>query len=89
MTIFEQLSNQSIILNDTEKKIVDYILQNFDHLGTIKNISEDLFISPNTIIRLCKKLGYKGFSELKYTISQNQPEKKDDAGNNYDIKEFL
>ena len=26
MTIFEQLSNQSIILNDTEKKIVDYII---------------------------------------------------------------
>ena len=89
MTIFEQLSNQSIILNDTEKKIVDYILQNFDHLGTIKNISEDLFISPNTIIRLCKKLGYKGFSELKYTISQNQLKKEDDTGNNYDIKEFL
>lgn len=89
MTIFEQLSNPRITLNDTEKKIVDYILQNYDHLGTIKSISDDLFMSPNTIVRLCKKLGYTGFSELKYTILQNQTQKIDEPSNYYDIKELL
>ncbi len=89
MTIFEQLSNPNITLNDTEKKIVDYILQNYDHLGTIKSISDELFMSPNTIVRLCKKLGYTGFSELKYTILQNQSQQNIDPSNNYDIKEVF
>lgn len=37
---------------------------------SIKTLSKATFVSTATIIRLCKKLGYSGFSELKYFIRE-------------------
>ncbi len=46
---------------------------------SIRTIANNLYIAPNTIIRFAKKLGYSGFSELKFEFShdyQAKPEKK-------------
>lgn len=74
MNFFDQLSNQGIKLNPTEERIVNYLLE---HYGTLQDLkiaraAKDLYLSPNTIVRLCKKLGYHGFSELKYQIIHDQ-----------------
>lgn len=74
MNFFDQLSNKGIKLNPTEERIVDYLLE---HYGTLQNLkiakaAEELYLSPNSIVRLCKKLGYHGFSELKYQIIHDQ-----------------
>lgn len=37
---------------------------------SIKELSEATFVSTATIMRLCKKLGYSGFSELKYHLRE-------------------
>lgn len=70
MKLFDIISNDTINLNNTEKKIIDYILERTSTFNNIKitDIANDLFISSNTVIRLCKKLGYTGFSQLKYEI---------------------
>lgn len=70
MSLFNKLSSESLHLNLTEKRIVDEILKNYSNFDTIKiaDLSSKLFISSTAIVRLCKKLGYTGFSELKYQI---------------------
>jgi DNA-binding MurR/RpiR family transcriptional regulator len=64
-------------LNDTEDQIVEYILQHRHEVTSmsIQKLAENLYTVPNTIVRLAKKLGYKGFSELKAAlVLENQAE---------------
>ena len=70
MSLFNKISSESVHLNQTEKKILDEILANYQNFERVKisMLAEKLFISSTAIIRLCKKLGYSGFSELKYQI---------------------
>ena len=81
MSFYERFSNENIHINNTEKKIIEYILERANSFSKIKltDIANDLFLSSNTIIRLCKKLGYSGFSELKYDIINNNYEKVSDS----------
>ncbi|MGH4050624.1 MAG: MurR/RpiR family transcriptional regulator [Clostridium sp.] len=73
MLFYERISNNNISVNNTEKKIIEYILDNSNSFSNIiiNDMASYLYISPNTIIRLCKKLGYSGFSELKYELVNN------------------
>ena len=70
MNFFDQLSNRGIKLNPTEERIVNYLLEHYGVLQDLKiaKVAEELYLSPNSIVRLCKKLGYHGFSQLKYQI---------------------
>lgn len=79
MLFHERISNNEITINNTEKKIIEYILENANSFSNIKitDITSDLYISANTIIRLCKKLGYSGFSELKYEIANSSYNRND------------
>lgn len=91
MNIFEQLSHPDLHLNQTEQRVIEYILENFDQFEEIKiqKISDDLFISPNTIIRLCKKLGYEGFSRLKYHIIDTQREKNEEPEAHFELLDLV
>ncbi|MFI3141485.1 MAG: MurR/RpiR family transcriptional regulator [Clostridia bacterium] len=63
-------------LNDTDDSIIEYIRENRENISkvSIQKIATDLFISPNAIMRLARKIGYSGFSELKYALqSENSP----------------
>lgn len=70
MDFFNRLSNLGIKLNPTEEKIVNYLMEHYGVLQDLKIaiVAKDLYLSPNSIVRLCKKLGYRGFSELKYQL---------------------
>lgn len=59
-------------LNDTDDMIIEYIKKDYNNVlnKSIQKIAEELFTVPNSIVRLSKKLGYKGFSELKYELKQ-------------------
>ncbi len=59
-------------LNDTDDSVVDYIRKHRADLHhiSIHKMAEDLFVSPNAIMRTVKKLGYSGFSELKFSIDK-------------------
>lgn len=55
-----------------EKIIVEYILDNPDKIIEInaKDLALCTFISPSTIVRLCKKLGFKGYPHFQRKFIQ-------------------
>lgn len=75
-------------LNDTDDQIIEYIKNNRDEVLSlsIKKLGERLFTVPNTIVRLSKKLGYEGFSELKSALKF---ESENEAENNSQILENI
>ena len=57
-------------LNELEKEILDFIkkeLSSRDHLS-LNEVSKQFFVSPNTVVRLAKKMGYTGFVQLREDI---------------------
>lgn len=76
MKFFQRISKNSSLLNPTEKEIINYILKNKKIIKNkkIRELASELFVSPNTIMRMCKKLGYSGYSELKYEILEEKKE---------------
>ena len=84
MKFEERVLQQEFTLNDTDDLIVDYIRKNkanLEHLS-IQKVAEDLYLVPNSIMRLCKKLGYKGFAEMKFLVNNEVSE-------NLDIQKLL
>ncbi len=70
MNFKERLSAHEFQLNDTDDDIANYIIDHKDVIMklSIQRIASELFIAPNTIMRFSKKIGYSGFSELKYSL---------------------
>lgn len=60
-------------LTQSELSVLQYIdTHSSDVLNmSIQELSEKVFFSTATILRLCKKLKLSGFSELKFTIKNN------------------
>lgn len=67
-------------LNDTDDQIVEYIKENKDKVLnlSIQKLAENLFTVPNTIVRLSRKLGYEGFSELKSALRLEEINENED-----------
>ena len=66
MLIVEKLS-QRAQMSEAELGIADHILKlgiELEHYST-RNLAEETYTSPATVIRLCKKLGFSGFEEFK------------------------
>jgi len=57
-------------LTSLEKKIVEYIIHNPEEFVRLSSaqMAKKLYVSKTSIINLCKKIGFDGFSELKYYI---------------------
>ena len=70
MNFEERVISQSINLTDLEDKIVKYFFKNKEHISDLKitYLARQFYTYPNTITRLCHKLGYTGFSDLKSSI---------------------
>lgn len=87
MTFNEKIAEHIHELNETDKKVMNYIIKHYETLPNkkISEISEALYISPNAIVRLAKKIGYSGFSELKFSIAH---EKSPAAETNYQLNYF-
>ncbi len=60
------------ILGEAEKRIADYIIEHENdivHL-TVTEVAENTGVSASTVVRVCKKLGYRGFQDFKITVAQ-------------------
>ena len=77
-------------MNATEIKILQYIIKNIDEIQkiTVKELSQRLFVSKTTIINLAKKLGYEGFSELRFFL-KNISERKTEIQDREEIEEVV
>lgn len=74
MKILEVIRGQYVDFSQTEKKIADYILQNYEEIKNmnIKTLSSITTASPATITRFCKKIGCKSYAEMKIRLSTEQ-----------------
>jgi len=67
--LIEQLQKKEGF-TETEKTIADYILNHGDDLlhVTVRDLADACYTAPNTIMRLCRKLGYDGFRSFKVQL---------------------
>ncbi|MBO0467173.1 MurR/RpiR family transcriptional regulator [Enterococcus plantarum] len=61
-------------LNELEMLVYQYILEHMDNVPmlTIRQLSTNCHVSTSTILRFCSKMGFDGFSELKYAIKKEK-----------------
>lgn len=93
MLFYERIKKHEYKFSDTEDSIVEYILNNKEDVVklSIKMLADKFYTVPNTIIRLCKKIEYDGFSQLKNNLKEELKENKNDskAGFELNIKKTL
>ncbi|MDU5913329.1 MAG: hypothetical protein E6Z21_03505 [Anaerococcus vaginalis] len=60
-------------LKKSELDVFTFLNKNSDRLlaMTIDEVAQKCFVSNATITRTAKKMGYKGFTELKYSLVNN------------------
>lgn len=72
MGLFRHLQANQHLLNEQELIHLNYMMdkENFSLLknSTLKELADRLYVSPNTIVRMAKKLDYRGYTELKLAI---------------------
>ena len=66
---FDNLKDNYDKLSISEQQAIDYLMkqENIEHI-TLKEIKQAVLVSSSTVIRACKKLGYKTFIDLKYDL---------------------
>lgn len=67
MSLLINMIKQRDNLSVSEKAVLDYLIENKSSLKnlSVKSISEAVYTSPASVVRMCKKLGYNGFKEFK------------------------
>lgn len=67
----ERIREQYSTLNKAEKKAAQYILENPRDIVhfSITELAEGSHVSETTIFRLCNRLGYKGYQDLKINLA--------------------
>ena len=68
-------------LTTTEKHVINFINANPDKVlaMSILEVAEQTFSSPATVSRTIKKCGISGFAELRYLLSQQAEEARQDS----------
>lgn len=58
------------VMKETEERIFDYICNNIEEcieIG-IRGVAKKTYTSTSSIVRLSKKLGYKGYTDMTYSL---------------------
>lgn len=82
INVFIKLNSYIQSATSSEKEIINYILNNYNEVirYDVRTLAEKTFSSASTIVRLCKKLGFSGFSEMKnaliYEVAITESNKK-------------
>ncbi|WP_449537920.1 MurR/RpiR family transcriptional regulator [Ferdinandcohnia sp. Marseille-Q9671] len=60
-------------LTKTEQKVADYILVHHAEAvySSVTDLAEVVGVGETTVLRFCRKLGYRGFQEFKLAVAQN------------------
>lgn len=87
MNFMQILSNNRNKLTKSEKRLAEYILAHSEQViySTMKSLGKNAGTGDATIVRLCKKLGFSGFSQLKIALAQESmvPQKKENETSYY------
>lgn len=76
-TITERMQDASQF-TDIEKEVIQYILEHMENVSTmnIGDLAKETYVSNATIIRICRKLGYEGFRQLKHELTKDLEAKR-------------
>lgn len=60
-------------LTKKEQEVADYILEHQEETvySSVTDLAEKTKVGDTTVIRFCRKLGYKGFQDFKLAVAQN------------------
>ncbi|GKZ02035.1 RpiR family transcriptional regulator [Paraclostridium bifermentans] len=80
MEFYERVKKHEHKFTDTEDMIIEYMISNKEEVVklSIQSLSDKFFTVPNTIVRLCKKMEYDGFSQLKNNLKNELKSKNKD-----------
>jgi len=80
MDFYKSLGDKRQSLNVNEQNILNYILKNVNQLNqlNVRQIAKDNFTVPNSIIRVCKKLGYNGYLQFREVLLNSTIAQKTD-----------
>ncbi|MCC5889825.1 MAG: MurR/RpiR family transcriptional regulator [Alkalibacterium sp.] len=61
----------SSTFSEKENLMADYLLKHPNQIihGTINQIADELNIADSTVFRFCKRLGYKGYQDMKISLA--------------------
>lgn len=67
MDFYEYLKENRTLLNKNEEKILSYLINEKKQIDdwTIREVAKGFYTVPNTIVRMCQKLGFKGYTQFK------------------------
>ncbi len=74
----ERLTNTYNELSSLERKVIEYMTNHPEEVikMTTRDLAEKLYISKTTVINLAKKLGFDGYTELKYYLKSSVSEQE-------------
>lgn len=67
------------LLNETEHRVLSCILDAIDHGDSkinIRTVAQQSYVSTTTVIKLSKKLGYQGYSDMIYSLRRHADEER-------------
>ena len=79
------------LLNETEHQILACILsaiEKGDSRINIRSVAQQSYVSTTTVIKLSKKLGYQGYSDMMYSLRRHVEEERD-ASAGIDLSSIL
>ena len=69
------------LLNETEHRVLEQILDAVEHDTkiNIRSVAQQSYVSTTTVIKLSKKLGYQGYSDMIYSLRRHAEEERNAA----------
>ncbi|WP_010648243.1 MurR/RpiR family transcriptional regulator [Oceanobacillus massiliensis] len=73
MNFENRIQKYNSILTTNDRKIIRHLAANKETVvsKTITELSDEIHVSPASITRFCKKLGFDSFQQMKYSIEQS------------------
>ncbi|QKE72887.1 MurR/RpiR family transcriptional regulator [Arthrobacter citreus] len=73
-TVIKRINENFKRLSPSHKCIANYLLDHHEQLANLsaRDLAEKTFSVPSSVISFSKKLGYKGFNELKYNYVNDE-----------------
>ncbi|MCI9104634.1 MAG: MurR/RpiR family transcriptional regulator [Lachnospiraceae bacterium] len=70
MDFYNRIAENTHLLNKGDNEILSYCIKNNKRISGMKvqEVADELYTSPASVIRFCKKLGFSGFSEFKAAL---------------------
>lgn len=70
------------LLNETEYRILSYVLSEIEkgkNKINIRSIAKESYVSTTTVIKLAKKLGYEGYSDMIFSLKKRFKEERNNS----------